>query len=148
MLFSPKFVLLRKVDKGWMNFKNTTQDIKKNSQPHWEGLFKAVWRVFASYVDASPCSCKNLVNSLHKLRPWKRFVIQKVQTRWLPPPGSVEFWGKALPDLSRRACPDEPSSGALGKLWTSQNIVGHGLSTCMVSWERRWVGQDWEGIRK
>lgn len=32
------------------------------------------------------------------------------------PSGSVDIWGKALPDLSRRACGDEVSSGALREL--------------------------------
>lgn len=43
-----------------------------------------MYRAFASYVDVSTHSCKSLVNTLHKVRPWKRLVILKVQTRWFP----------------------------------------------------------------
>lgn len=35
-------------------------------------------------VDVSICSCKSLMGTSCKVRPWKRLVIQKVLIRWFP----------------------------------------------------------------
>lgn len=98
-----------------MNLKKTAQDIKKFTTP----LGRLVQSCVRSICFLCGCQHMQLQKSgeyLARGEALKKTCNPKSPKMWLPPPGSVGIWGKALPDLSRRACGDEASSGALREL--------------------------------